>query len=57
MRWERKNADKVWLEILAIKLLRQINDVSPAYISRYVGYFETLQWLAQEIPPAPKQKK
>ena len=44
-------------EILAIKLLRQINDVSPAYISRYVGYFETLQWLAQEIPPAHKQKK
>ena len=44
-------------EILAIKLLRQINDVSPAYISRYVGYFETLQWLEQEIPPAPKQKK
>ncbi|EGG95574.1 hypothetical protein IMCC1989_1540 [gamma proteobacterium IMCC1989] len=44
-------------EILAIKLLRQINDLSPAYISRYVGYFETLQWLAQEIPPAPKQKK
>ena len=44
-------------EILAIKLLRQINDLSPAYISRYVGYFETLQWLTQEIPPAPKQKK
>ncbi|MFT6222155.1 MAG: hypothetical protein ACJA0C_001563 [Candidatus Endobugula sp.] len=44
-------------EILTIKLLRQINDLSPAYISRYVGYFETLQRLAQEIPPAPKQKK
>jgi hypothetical protein len=44
-------------EILAIKLLRQINDLSPTYISRYVGYFETLQWLAQEAPPAPKQKK
>jgi hypothetical protein len=44
-------------EILAIKLLRQINDLSPTYISRYVGYFETLQWLAQEAPPAPKHKK
>jgi hypothetical protein len=44
-------------EILAIKLLRQINDLSPTYISRYVGYFETLQWLAQEAPTAPKQKK
>lgn len=43
-------------EILAIKLLKQINDLSPTYISRYVSYFETLQWLAQEIPAAPKQK-
>jgi hypothetical protein len=44
-------------EILAIKLLKQINDLSPTYISRYVDYFETLQWLEQEIPPALKQKK
>ncbi|MFT7387724.1 MAG: hypothetical protein ACI8VC_000965 [Candidatus Endobugula sp.] len=39
-------------EILAIRLLQQINNLSPEYISRYVGYFETLQWLAQEIRPS-----
>jgi hypothetical protein len=39
-------------EILAIRLLKQINELSPEYISRYVGYFETLQWLEQEIRPS-----
>lgn len=44
-------------ETLAIKLLRQINHLSPAYISRYVPYFDTLQWLEQEMPSSPKKKK
>jgi len=39
-------------EILAIRLLKQINELSPEYINRYVGYFETLQWLEQEIRPS-----
>ncbi|MFT6102450.1 MAG: hypothetical protein ACJA2B_000892 [Candidatus Endobugula sp.] len=39
-------------EILAVRLLKQINELSPEYISRYVGYFETLQWLEQEIRPS-----
>jgi hypothetical protein len=39
-------------EILVIRLLKQINNLSPEYISRYVGYFETLQWLEQEIRPS-----
>jgi hypothetical protein len=52
-----ENPGPVNPEILAIKLLRQINDLSPAYISRYVTYFETLQWLEQEALSASKQKK
>ncbi len=32
-------------EILAIRLLKEINSLSPEYMSRYAGYFETLQWL------------
>ncbi len=32
-------------ERLAIRLLKEINNRSPEYMSRYASYFETLQWL------------
>lgn len=44
-------------EILAIRLLNNINALSPEYINRYVGYFETLQWLQQEVSSLSKQVK
>lgn len=42
-------------EILAIRLLSQINDLSPSYISHYVSYFETLQWLHNNKVAAPSK--
>ncbi|MGS2718291.1 DUF2894 domain-containing protein [Eionea flava] len=38
-------------ETLAIRLLSQIHDLSPEYIRHYVTYFDTLQWLHNNIPP------
>ena len=35
-------------EVLVIKMVQQIYSLSPDYISRYMGYFETLQWLEKE---------
>jgi len=32
-------------EMLAIRLLKSISTISPEYLSRYVSYFETLQYL------------
>lgn len=43
-------------ETLAIRLLTQINDVSPEYISHYVTYFDTLQWLHNNAPSSKAAK-
>lgn len=35
-------------EVMVIKMIKQLYQLSPEYVGRYISYFETLRWLEKE---------